>query len=151
MNHSSLDIPNIRTRKVGSSRDQIEFVDAVLRLEAWDGYLVKRWENGRAITDGTIILNFACTSESAAEDWETQVAAYRRLLEEQFAIRDSIVNYLRDNFDTLKETYYLDPDDDPDVPASIELPAVRNITAWGVTSIRVSSVEPLTKLPFTSL
>jgi len=116
MNHSSLDIPNIRTRNVGSRRDPIEMVEAVIRLEAWDGYLVKRWENGRAITDGTIILNFACTSESAAEDWETQVAAYRRLLEEQFAIRDSIVNYLRDNFDTLKETYYLDPDDDPDVP-----------------------------------
>ena len=119
----SLDIPNIRTRKIGSGRDRIEMVEAVIRLEAWDGYLVKRWEypttiweKARWIEDGTIVLHFACTSVSSAEDWETQVAAYRRLVEEQFAIRDSIVKHLRENFDTLKETYYLDPDDDPDVP-----------------------------------
>jgi len=123
MDLSSLDIPNIRTRKVGSGRTAIEMVEAVIRLEAWDGYLVKRWEypttfweKARWIADGTVVLHFACTSISSAEDWETQVAAYRRLLEEQFAIRDAIVKHLRENFDTLKETYYLDPDDDPDVP-----------------------------------
>ncbi|MEO5858925.1 MAG: hypothetical protein ABIR33_08255 [Pyrinomonadaceae bacterium] len=123
MHISSLDIPNIRTTKVGSRRDGVEIVEAVVRLEAWDGYLVKRWEYpttfwemGRVVEDGTIVLHFECTSVSSAEDWETQVAAYRRLLEEQWDIRDSIVRHLRENFDTLKETYYLDPDDDPDVP-----------------------------------
>ena len=123
MDISSLDIPNIRTRKVGSGRNGIEMVEAVIRLEAWDGYLVKRWEYpttiwemARTVEDGTIVPRFECTSVSSAEDWETQVAAYRRLLEEQYAIRDSIGKHLRENFDTLKETYHLDPDDDPDVP-----------------------------------
>ena len=127
MNIYSLDIPNIRTTKVGSRRDSVEIVEAVVRFEAWDGYLVKRWEypttsweKGRAIADGTIVLDFACTSVSAPEDWETQVAAYHRLLEEQFDTRDSILKYLLANFDTLKETYYLDPDDDPDVPRITE-------------------------------
>jgi hypothetical protein len=120
MDISSLGIPNIRTTKVGSRRDPVEIVEAVIRLEAWDGYLVKRWENGRAITDGTIILDFACTSVSAPEDWETQVAAYRRLLAEQFDIRDSILEYFLANFDTLKKTYYLDPDDNSGVPRITE-------------------------------
>lgn len=59
MDISSLDIPNIRTTKVGSGRDRIEMVEALIRLEAWDGYLVKRWEYPatffnmpRAIEDG---------------------------------------------------------------------------------------------------
>jgi hypothetical protein len=118
MDFASLSIPNIRTRKVGSGRDQFEMVDAVIRLEAWDGYLVQppRRAEGPISTGENIILDLACTCESSAEDWETQVAAYRRLLEEQFAIRDAIVKHLRENFDTLKETYYLAPDDDPDVP-----------------------------------
>jgi len=120
MDISSLGIPNIRTTKVGSRRDAVEIVEAVVRLEAWDGYLVKRWENGRAIADGTIVLDFACTSVSAPEDWETQVVAYHRLLAEQFDIRDSIISYFLANFETLKETYYLDPDDDPDVPRITE-------------------------------
>ncbi len=85
---------------LGSRRDPVEIVEAVIRLEAWDGYLVKRWENGRAITDGTIILDFACTSVSAPEDWETQVAAYHRLLAEQFDTRDSILKYSIASFDT---------------------------------------------------
>lgn len=91
------------------------------------GYLVKRWEYPatffdmpRGIEDGTITLRFACGVDSSPEDWETQVAAYHRLVEEQFDIRDSIVNHLRENFDTLKETYYLDSDDDPDVPRITE-------------------------------
>jgi hypothetical protein len=116
MDISSLGIPNIRTTKVGSRRGGVEIVEAVVRLEAWDGYLVKHRENGRAIADGTIVLDFACTSVSAPEDWKTQVAAYHRLLEEQWGIRDSILKYFLANFDTLKEEYYLDPDDDPDVP-----------------------------------
>ena len=116
MDISSLGIPNIRTTKVGSRRDAVEIVEAVVRLEAWDGYLVKRWENGRAIADGTIVLRFACGRDSSPEDWDTQVAAYHRLLEEQWDIRDSILKYFLANYDTLKETYYLDPDDDPDVP-----------------------------------
>ncbi|MEQ1763725.1 MAG: hypothetical protein ABL984_11335 [Pyrinomonadaceae bacterium] len=127
MDISSLGIPNIRTTKVGSQRDGVEIVEAVVRLEAWDGYLVKRWEypttfweNVRAIADGTIVVRFACGRDSSPQDWDTQVAAYHRLLDEQFDIRDSIVNHLRENFDTLKETYYLDPDDDPDVPRITE-------------------------------
>ncbi|MEQ1763727.1 MAG: hypothetical protein ABL984_11345 [Pyrinomonadaceae bacterium] len=52
MDISSLGIPNIRTTKVGSRREGVEIVEAVVRLEAWDGYWVKRWENGRAITGG---------------------------------------------------------------------------------------------------
>ena len=120
MDLSSLGIPNIRTTKVGSRRDAVEIVEAVVRLEAWDGYLVKRWENGRAIADGTIVLDFACTSVSAPEDWDLQVAAYHRLLEEQVDTRDSILRYFVANFDTLKETYYLDPDDDPGVPRITE-------------------------------
>ncbi len=123
MDISSLGIPNIRTTKVGSRRDGVEIVEAVVRLEAWDGYLVKRWEYPttswgwvRAITDGTIVLRFACGRDSSREDWDTQVAAYHRLLEEQWDIRDSILKYFLANYDTLKEEYYLDPDDDPDVP-----------------------------------
>ena len=46
MDMSSLGIPNIRTTKVGSRRDGVEIIEAVVRLEAWDGYLVKRWERG---------------------------------------------------------------------------------------------------------
>src|SRR5688500_7465730 len=102
MDISSLGIPNIRTTKVGSRRGEAEIVEAMVRLEAWDGYLVKRRENGRAIADGTIVLDFACTSVSAPEDWDTQVAAYHRLLEEQWDIRDSILRYFLANFDTLK-------------------------------------------------
>ena len=70
MDISSLGIPNIRTTKVGSRRDGVEIVEAVVRLEAWDGYLVKRRENGRAIADRTIVLDFACTSVSAPAEWE---------------------------------------------------------------------------------
>ena len=97
MNISSLGIPNIRTTTVGSRRNQIQIVEAVVRLEAWDGYLVKRWEyptriweKPRAIADGTVLLRFACSADSAPEDWDTQVAAYHRLLEEQWDMRDSI-------------------------------------------------------------
>jgi hypothetical protein len=72
MNISSLGIPNIRTTKVGSRRERVEIVEAVVRLEAWDGYLVKRWENGRAIADGTIVLDFSCTSVSTPQDSDTQ-------------------------------------------------------------------------------
>lgn len=64
MDISSLGIPNIRMRKVGSGRDRIEIVEALIRLEAWDGYLVKCWEYPTtffdmpsAIEDGTITPN----------------------------------------------------------------------------------------------
>jgi len=127
MDLSSVGIPNIRTTKIGSRRDGVEIVEAVVRLEAWDGYLVKRWEypttfweKSRAIADGRIVLRFARTRDSAPEDWDTQVAAYHRLMEEQFDIRDAIVKHLRENFEMLKETCYLDPDDDPDVPRITE-------------------------------
>ena len=112
----SLGIPNIRIENVGRKRDPIEMVASTVVLEAWDGYLVKRWENAKTITDGTIKVYFGCNTRSTSEDWQTEVDTYRDLLQNQFAIRDSINQELISKFDWLKEEYYLDPDDDPDVP-----------------------------------
>ena len=112
----SLGIPNIRIVNIGSRRDPLEIVEATITLEAWDGYLVKRWENGKAITDGTIKLHFACNTRSTADDWQTEINAYNYLLENQYEIRDNIIKRLIADFETLKETYYLDPQDDPGVP-----------------------------------
>ena len=111
----SLGIPNIRINNIGTKKNPLEIVEATVTLEAWDGYLVKRWENAKVITDGTIKLYFACNTRSDPEDWQTQINAYNHLLENQYEIRDSIIRTLIDDFGRLKETYYLDTDD-PGVP-----------------------------------
>jgi len=113
MDISTLGIPNLRVRNIGSKRDPIEFVEATITLPAWDGYLKKHWENGRLITDGTIIVNFACNSRCTREDWDPQVAAYHQLLEHQDEIRDRINQSVMSNIDHLKG--YLD-ENDPGVP-----------------------------------
>jgi len=109
----TLGIPNIAIKNIGPKRDPIEIVQATITLDAWDGYLTKRWENGREIADGTITLDFACNSRSLPEDWETQLKAYHYLLEHQHEIRDSIVNSVIENIEYLKG--YLDSND-PGVP-----------------------------------
>src|SRR5688572_2472925 len=126
----SLGIPNIRINNIGTRRNPLEIVEATIVLEAWDGYLVKRWENGKAITDGTINVLFACNTRSTPEDWQTQIEAYNYLLENQSEIRDSIVRSLIADFDRFKETYDLDPEDDPGVP---------NITAENKNDIDLRS------------
>jgi hypothetical protein len=112
----SLGIPNIRTTKVGSRRDGVEIVEAAVRLEAWDGYLVKRWENGRAIADGTIVLTLRAPASRLPKIGTRRSAHITGCWKSKWDIRDRILKYFLANFDTLKEEYHLDPDDDPDVP-----------------------------------
>ena len=112
----SCDIPNLRVRKFGPKRDPLETVEAVITLEAWDGYLTHRYENGRKIADGTVKLDFGGTAPGITRDWEPEVRAYNYLLENQHAIRDRILRTLVEGWEQFKETYYLDPADDPDVP-----------------------------------
>ena len=113
MDLSILGIPNLRVTHIGPRRSPSEIVRATLHLPAWDGYLVKRWDNGRAITDGTIIVNFACNTRSTREDWEPQLAAYHYLVEHQQEIRDRIAEAVIANISDL--IGYLDPAD-PGVP-----------------------------------
>lgn len=112
----SSDIPNLRIRKYGPKRDPLETVEAIITLEAWDGYLIHRYEDGKKIADGTVKLDFGGYLPNIERDWEPEIRAYRYLLENQHEIRDSILRSLLDGFEKLKETYYLDPNDDPDVP-----------------------------------
>lgn len=112
----SSDIPNLRIKKFGPKNDPSQTVETEITLPAWDGYLIHRYENGKKIADGTIILDSGGYKPDPSIDWEPQIRAYHYLIEHQVEIRDSILRTLVDNFEQLKETYYLDPADDPDVP-----------------------------------
>jgi len=71
----SCDIPNLRVRKFGPKRDPLETIEAIITLEAWDGYLTQRYENGRKIADGTVKLDFGGTAPGITRDWEPEVRA----------------------------------------------------------------------------
>lgn len=109
MDLSTLGIPNIYVRNIGSRRNPLEVVEAILHLPAWDGYLTKRWENGRVIADGTVTVLFACNTRSKPEWWEEDVAAYHNLIEHQYAVRDAIVAATAANITDL--IGYLDPEE----------------------------------------
>lgn len=108
-------IPNIKIRNIGSKRDPLEIIETTIVLEAWNGYL-KNYRNEKRVTDGTVKLDFGGYNGDKSIDWQPQINAYHYLLQNQYEIRDSIIRSLIEKFDWLKETYYLDPDDDPDVP-----------------------------------
>jgi hypothetical protein len=112
----SQNIPNLRWRKYGSRKSPIEVIEGTVRLEAWDGFQTFRREDGRKIEDGTVKLDFGGTAPGIERDWEPEIRAYRFLMDNQHAIRDSILRALAEGWEEFKETYYLDPSDDPDVP-----------------------------------
>ncbi len=109
-------IPNIRIRKIGTKRNQLEIIETAMVLEAWDGYLNKRREFDEDITDGTIRMDFGCWNGDKSIDWQPQIEAYHYLLENQYAVRDGIIRALVEKFGWLKETYDWDSEDEPDVP-----------------------------------
>ncbi len=102
-------IPNIRIRNIGTKRNPLEIVEAKIVLEAWDGYLNKRWENAKVITDGTIRLHIGSYDPNNPRDWQPEINAYNHLLKNQHEIRDSILKALTEEVNKL--TQYLDPDD----------------------------------------
>ena len=108
MDLSTLGIPNIHVRNIGTRRNPLEVVEATLRLPAWDGYM-KPWKNGREIADGTVTVLFACNTRSKPEWWEEDVAAYHNLIEHQYAVRDAIVAATVGNITDL--IGYLDPEE----------------------------------------
>ena len=105
-------IPNIRIKNYGTKRKPLEIIEATIVLEAWDGYLNKRWENGKVITDGTIKLHIGSYNQNIPRDWQPEINAYNHLLQNQYEIRDNIIRSLIEKFDWLKETYDWDQDDD---------------------------------------
>ena len=113
MDIHSLGIPGIRVRNYGTRKKPLEIVETTIRLEAWDGYLTERRDNGKLIADGTVLVQFACKPGSPREHWEPQLAAYNYLLENQHEIRDRIVENVIANITDL--IGYLDPTD-PGVP-----------------------------------
>ena len=82
MDINTLGIPNIRVRNIGTRRDPLEMVEAIVKLDAWDGYLTKRYDNGRVIEDGTVLVHFACNTRTTRED-----AGWRRLWDRDDAPR----------------------------------------------------------------
>jgi hypothetical protein len=108
-------IPDIKIRNIGTKRKPLEIIETRIILEAWDGYLYKHMENGKEIADRKIRLDFGGYNKNFPADWRTQTNAYHYLLQNQHEIRDSIVRALSDEFDRLKQTYYLDTED-PQVP-----------------------------------
>lgn len=113
MDISTLGIPGLYVRNYGTRQKPLEIVETTVRLEAWDGYLTGRHENGKVIADGTVLVQFACNAGSTREDWEPQIAAFDHLLEHQYEIRDRIVGSVIANIRGL--VGYLD-DEDPGVP-----------------------------------
>ncbi|MDQ4123500.1 MAG: hypothetical protein M3209_18850 [Acidobacteriota bacterium] len=105
-------IPDIKISKIGTRRYSYEIIQAPIILEAWDGYLYERWANGKKITDKTIYLDFGVYNRDISVDWLPQINAYHHLIQNQYAIRDSIIRSLIDKFEWLKETYDWDQDDD---------------------------------------
>jgi hypothetical protein len=110
------EIPDIKIINIGTRRNPLEVVQTRIVLEAWDGYLNKQWVNAKEVSDGKIGLDFGGYNRDYSRDWQPEINAYRRLLQRQYEIRDSIIRSLIEEFPQLKETYYLDPEDDPDVP-----------------------------------
>lgn len=109
----SCDIPNLRIKKYGPKRDPIAVIEATITLDAWDGYLVKRYENGKKIADGTIKLDFGGYNPDLSPDYEPHIRAYNYLLENQHRIRDNILRSVIDDVQRL--IGYLEPGD-PGVP-----------------------------------
>ena len=116
MDLSTLGIPGLSVRNYGTKSSPLEIVETTVRLEAWDGYLTQRRENGKLIADGTVLVQFACNERSTREDWEPQIAAFNYLLQHQHEIRDRIVESVIANIRDL--IGYLDPSD-PGVPPII--------------------------------
>ena len=109
-------IPNLRITKVGTKRDPFQSIETMIVLKAWNGYL-KNYRNEKRVTDGTVSLDFGSYNvEDKSIDWQPQINAYHHLIQNQYEIRDSIIRTLIEKFEWFRETYYLDPDDDPDVP-----------------------------------
>jgi hypothetical protein len=106
-------IPNLRTTATHSSFRSIE---TTIVLDAWNGYM-KNYRNETRAGDGTVKLDFGgYNTEDKSIDWQPQINAYHHLLENQYAIRDSILRTLIEKFEWLKETYDWDSEDEPDVP-----------------------------------
>ncbi len=103
-------IPNIRIKNYGTILRPLEIIEATIVLEAWDGYLNKRWENGKVITDGKVKLDFGGYNRNIPGDWQTQINAYHHLLQHQYEIKDNILKSLAGEVERM--TMYLDPDDD---------------------------------------
>lgn len=108
-------IPDIKVKNIGTTRKPLEVIQATIVLKAWDGYL-KNYRNEKKVTDGTVSLDFGSYNGDKSIDWQPQINAYHDLIQNQYAIRDSINRSLIEKFEWFKETYYLDPDDDSDVP-----------------------------------
>lgn len=109
MDKFASEIQNIRVRKAGAKNNPVNVVEASVILEAWDGYLDKHWVNGKEITDKKITLYFDCYNGNNTPDCRAEINAYRHLIENQFAIRDSILRALASIVDTF--TQYLDRND----------------------------------------
>ena len=92
-------IPNIKIRKIGTKRNQLEIIETAIVLEAWDGYLNKRREFGEEITDGTIRLDFGGYNGDKSRDWQPEINAYHHLLQNQYEIRDNIIRSLIEKFE----------------------------------------------------
>ncbi len=102
-------IPDIKIVKLGTWRNQSEFIQARIVLEAWDGYLYKHMVNGREISDGKVTLDFGGYNKDIIRDYKAEINAYHHLLENQYEIRDNILRALTGEVNRL--TQYLDPDD----------------------------------------
>jgi hypothetical protein len=109
-------IPNLRVTTAGTKRNSFQFIEATAVLEAWNGYM-KHYRNEKRVTDGTIKLDFGgYNGEDKSIDWQPQINAYHHLIQNQYAIRDSIIRTLIEKFEWLKKTYDWDSGDEPDVP-----------------------------------
>jgi hypothetical protein len=99
-------IPNLRTT---GKRYPFQSIETTIVLDAWNGYM-KNYRNETRVTDGTISLDFGSyNTEDKSIDWQPQINAYHHLLENQYAIRDSILRALAEEVDRF--TQCLDPDD----------------------------------------
>lgn len=103
------EIPNIRIRSIGTKSNTSESVEARTVLEAWDGYLYKHRENGREITDKKVKLYFDGYNGNNPQDCQAELNAYKCLIKNQYAIRDSILKALTGEVGRLTE--YLNPND----------------------------------------
>lgn len=100
-------IPNLKIRNYGTRRNPLEAVEASVVLEAWNGYM-KNYKDETRVINGTVTLNFGGYNGDKSLDRQPQINAYHHLLENQYAIRDSILRALSEEVD--KFTQYLNPD-----------------------------------------
>lgn len=111
-------IPNLRVTGGGrgTKRSPFRGIETTTVLESWRGYM-KNYRNETRVNDGTVKLDFGGFNvEDKSIDWQPQVNAYHYLMENQEAIRDSIIRTLSEKFEWLKQTYEWDSEDEPDVP-----------------------------------